>query len=313
MVVFRGYLYDKIQKKREKKGVQPLESSLPIPPKPPEKPKENKGRSKLLTTSRWQGFFQTLFILSIVALYLLIYYYAGNFNEVILPILLLGGFFFLPIGAFVGWIFVDPFQRAKIYRSVRKKNYGIVNFVSKGQRIVSRIKNFDEDLLFVRDAVWHLEPNRVFTMTKEDTDAEISAQYPISPENIATVQGIPTLFLDMNTMRPLTFWKDQGEADPIDLGSTLKGYLMNQLQKNLFFKRTMQMSLILTIVMCFVATWFAYQNNMLLNEDIPQKLDKMQGQIDNIAKRLGVGTNEPQKTATTEPTGGQQEIIQGET
>jgi len=195
-------------------------------------------------------------------------------------IIILGPLCFAPLGIIAGWIFGDPYQRAKLQRNVTKKNYGIVNFVSKGARIMSKIKDFDHDLLFVNEGVWVLECNKVYKTEKDDTKLG-DKQYPILPEHVNNIIGIPTIFLDIDTMRPLSFFKEKGDANPIDLASTLKGYVMNQLAKNMFFKKTFTIMTLIVIILAVANVALTY-----LVYEIAQKVDERLPAIDQLTSRL---------------------------
>lgn len=191
-------------------------------------------------------------------------------------------FFSIPIGLFVGWIFFDPFQRAKAKRFMLKKNYGIVNFVTKGNKIISKIKNFDHDLLWVDDGVWVLESNRVFLQEKTDETDKEEKSHPIRESDFQTLSGIPVLFLSIDTMRPLSFVKEKGDANPIDLASTLKGWVMSQLAKNMFFKKTFTAMSLITIVLLIVAVYFTWENYNVL-----QDLKDIMPALRSLADRSG--------------------------
>jgi hypothetical protein len=207
-------------------------------------------------------------------------------NAGILVIMLLGATGFLPLGMFFGWMIVDPFQRAKAKRMMFKKNYGIVNFVSRGNKIISKIKDFDKDLLFIDEGVWVLEPNRVYKQSKDDCSTAEEEGNPILSRHIHTIIGIPVIFLDIDTMRPLTMFKNEGDANPIDLASTLKGYIMNQLAKNMFFKKTFTVMSILSITLIAVNLYFTYEiyNVTMDLKDLLPKLNSLADRMDALIK-----------------------------
>lgn len=190
--------------------------------------------------------------------------------------------FSVPIGLFLGWIFFDPYQRAKTKRFMMKKNYGIVNFVTKGNKIISKIKNFDHDLLWVDDGVWVLEANRVYLLEKTDETNKEEQSHPLKEGDFLTLSGIPVIFLSIDTMRPLTFHKQVGDANPIDLASTLKGWVMNQLAKNMFFKKTFTAMSLIGIVLTICAVYFSYENYNVL-----QELKDIMPALTTLAERSG--------------------------
>lgn len=195
-------------------------------------------------------------------------------------------FFSVPIGLFLGWMFFDPYQRAKTKRFMLKKNYGIVNFVTKGNKIISKIKNFDHDLLWVDDGVWVLESNRVYKLDKVDENEKEEKSHPLQEDHFLSLTGIPVIFLSIDTMRPLTLHKQEGDANPIDLASTLKGWVMNQLAKNMFFKKTFTAMSLITIVLLIVVAYFTWENYTVLQElkDVLPALQRLADRSGDIVK-----------------------------
>jgi hypothetical protein len=191
---------------------------------------------------------------------------AGARNAGLLVVLLLGAFCFLPVGVFIGWVVMDTHQRAKVMRTLFKRNYGIVNFVSKGKQIISRVKDFDFDLLFVDNGLWILSKNRIYRTEKRDGAYIESEAHPLNGSDISFISGIPTIFLDVDTMMPLKFEHETSEANPIDLGSTLRGWLMNQLAKNMFFKNTFTIMTLLTIGLIAIVVYLSWQNYSMVTD-----------------------------------------------
>lgn len=264
-------------------------------------------KTRVVTKSKVMPILQIIVVSGLMALIFSVYFYwiantpkpDANPGEVIrltnlrelglLLMILLGSMGFGAPFLFLGYVLADPFQRAKVKRSVFKKNYGIVNFVSKGGKILSKIKDFDTDLIWVKDGVWSLESNRVFKQIKSDDPSGIEESYPIMEKHIQNIVGIPVLFLDMDTMRPLTFERHVGDVNPTDLGSTLKGWVMNQLAKNMFFKQTFTILMIIAIAAAGISAYFGYLNytntQKMLNDMMP-KIDEMMKYIE-MSQQVG--------------------------
>lgn len=133
---------------------------------------------------------------------------------------------FMPLGLIIGFILFNPIVRIKAMRQMGKKNYGLVNLVGKGGHIIQKTVDFDGGLLWIKNAVWYLEQNRVANI-----DAPSEDFYNISSDNVRFVSGIPIIYLNMDTMRPLTFFKDDTPIKPAYLGANLKGWTSNQIAK----------------------------------------------------------------------------------
>lgn len=175
---------------------------------------------------------------------------------------LFGMMCFLPLGVVVGWLFLDQYMRCKIMRRFRHKNYGIVNFVHKGgKRITSKIKNLDDDVIVDGTRMWLLRGEGVYY---QDKDVGYVRYASITAENVITLpSNVPELFLDSETMLPLTFHKAMSESNPQQAGAVLSGHIQNQIAKNLFFKRQMQIFYVIMLALTgitFVVVLALYQD-----------------------------------------------------
>jgi len=183
-------------------------------------------------------------------------------------VLLLGCSLFLPLGMILGWVFLDPFMRCKIMRKMTKgrKNFGIVNFVGKGKKIVTRIKNFDEDLIWIKNKCWALTKSGIYELDKDGEQA--TEKQALDPDSFVTVtESVPTMFIDINSMQPLTFEETGREGiAPEELGSTLKGWVDNQMAKVMFLKRSLDMYFLIVILCSIASAYFGYINNQKIIE-----------------------------------------------
>jgi len=196
---------------------------------------------------------------------------AGELNPAfILLIWLFGMLCFLPLGLILGWLFLDPYMRCKMMRRMRGRNYGIVNFMHKGgQRIVSKIKNLDDDVIVENGRMWFLKEKGIYYL---NVNGQTILHKEINTENIKTLPAnVPCLFLDPETMNPITFIKDSTKTNPQEAGAIVLGYIHNQIMKNTLFKKTQTIFYILIIGIVIVNlvlglqlyTWMEEWNNYL--------------------------------------------------
>lgn len=170
-------------------------------------------------------------------------------NEAIITVIMLvGAMMFIPVGMIVGWVMLDPVMRCKILRKVSKNNYGIVNFVGKGKRMVSKIKNFDYGLIWQGDLCWVLTRDKVYQMTKDGNACNEGNK--IDPDSVVTlVDTVPVVFVDMDSMEPLSIvQKDRTPVYPSEIGPSCKAWMDIQRAKLLSHKKTMDILLIIAIV-----------------------------------------------------------------
>ena len=189
--------------------------------------------------------------------------------------LLIGACFFLPIGVFLGWVFLDPYMRCRVIRRLRPtRNYGVVHFVEKGGKRIFNvcIKSFDGSVIEHGKKVWILHGDLIYNLDKKQES------YRLSSEHIITLpMGVPCLFLDSESMQPLTFYREATKISPSEIGGTLLGWLYNQLAKAMFFKRTMQIFYVLTLGVTFITLVLVFQmyNDMSSLKDSISHLEKV--------------------------------------
>jgi len=198
-------------------------------------------------------------------------------------VFIVGGFLFLPMGAIIGWIFLDPYMRCKIMRKMSKgrKNFGIINFVGRGKKIVSRIKNFDDDLIWIKNKCWALTRSGIYEIDKNGE--QVTHNRALDPDSFVTLtDSVPTMFIDIDSMQPLTFETTGREGiSPEELGSVLKGWVDNQMAKVMFLKKTLDMYFLIVILACVASAFFGYQNNSEIME-LKEMVEKLTRQIQQM-------------------------------
>lgn len=218
-----------------------------------------------------------IFAISIFFLLLLYNYFPDN-EVLFIIILLVGVSCFFPIGAIIGWMFLDKYMLCKLLRKTTHRNMGIVNFVGKGKKIISRIKNFDNDLIWIKNKCWVISTKGIYEI---DKNGEMTSDvHPIDPDSIiAMTETVPIMFIDINTMQPLSLHETTKEwIKPEELGSTLKGWVDNQQAKLMFMRRTVDTYFIIVIISCLVSAYFGYQN---MNE-----IESLQAQVEALGQRI---------------------------
>jgi hypothetical protein len=163
-------------------------------------------------------------------------------------IILIGSFMFIPVGMIMGWVAFDSTMRCKVLRKVSKRNYGIVNFVGRGRRIVSKIKNFDYGLIWQEDGCWVLTKDKIFQLTKDGNVANEGKV--LDPDSVLTlVDTVPVIFVDMDSMEPLSIMQSgRVPVYPSEIGANCKAWVDIQRAKLLKGKKAMDILLIVVII-----------------------------------------------------------------
>lgn len=224
--------------------------------------------------------------LALGGLFFLFYMYQTSQNETLfVPILLLGSMMFLPIGMILGWIALDPYMRCKLLRKSTHKNYGLIYFVGKGNKIATKVKNFDDALVWKKNEVWVITKEHVYQITKDGN--AINEGNKIDPDNIITlIDTVPILFVDLDSMQPLSLARDRREGiNPLELGASLKAWADNQLAKALVLRKSLDMYFIIVVIASIAAAAIGYMclNNVMA---LDEKLTIITNQLNNIVSQL---------------------------
>jgi len=219
---------------------------------------------------------------AVIGLFFILFLYLYmHVDWMFIIIMLLGSMMFLPIGMILGWAVLDPYVRCKIFRKLTRKNYGIINFVGKGQKLISKVKNFEQALVWKKNEVWIISEEFIYQLSK-DGDS-IVEKGKIKPECIVTlIDTVPVVFVDVDSMQPLTLARDRREGvNPLELGATLKAWVDNQLAKAMFLKSTYNIYFVIIIGCAIGAILFGYINYTKL-EEITETLKTMSTQIQSL-------------------------------
>ncbi len=196
----------------------------------------------------------TVIWLTAIACFFILYMYLYMYNDyVFLLVVMIGSIMFLPVGMLLGWITFDPYMRCKVLRKITKKNYGILHFVGKGGKMVPKIKNFDQGLIWKEDECWVIAKDFVYQITKDGN--KINEGKRIDPRNIVTlIDTVPTVFVDIDSFEPLRLSSEEREpVNPLEIGSVLKAWVDNQKAKILAGRGRVDIFIIATLLMSIVA------------------------------------------------------------
>lgn len=193
-------------------------------------------------------------------------------------IIIIGTMMFIPVGMIVGWVAFDTVMRCKILRKVSKTNYGIVNFIGKGRRMVSKIKNFDYGLIWQRDLCWVLTRDKVYQLTKDGNAANDG--YVIDPDSVVTlVDTVPVIFVDMDSMEPLSIVQSgRTPVYPSEIGPACKAWMDIQRAKHLSHKKVGDTLLMIIIIAEVAAVVVSF---LTMN-----KVEELQGMIKALQESI---------------------------
>jgi len=170
----------------------------------------------------------------------------------------------MPIFVIIFTYFTSIEFRCKLKRQLLKKNFGIVNLVSKDYKsILSLIKNFDHDIIEIGGKIWIIEPDRIYRKNKETI-------IPIQEKDIKFIAGIPTLYLNADSLYPLTFFKEETKINPAELFAPVNAYIITKEAELLRWKRTYTIGVIILLCLLAISVYYSFStHDMLQNKILP--------------------------------------------
>lgn len=196
---------------------------------------------------------------------------------VLTVVVLVGCMMFIPIGAILGWMF-DPYIRCKMMRRMTKKNYGMINFISKGNKMVAKMKDFDNSLIWKKNECWVLSKEGIHQLTKNGN--ALNEGKVINADSIVTVvDTVPMIYVDLDSFEVLTFAREGRErVKPSEIGSSLKAWEDNQRAKLMSAQKTMNILIVVAVIAAVAAAFLGYLN-MTKMEEISTTLKVIQGYV----------------------------------
>lgn len=179
----------------------------------------------------------------------------------------LGIFFF----AFIFGKWADPIFRCKMLRQLTKKNYMVIAIVQKDGRTISqRVVNAEKDVAIVNNALWVILGGRVYRRDKTGSSkkkdilnafekgTKEEADFQIKADNIVFEEGVPTVYLDSDTITPLDFYRDKATIKPEEVGSALLAYVYNQLAKAMASVSNIRLLLLIILAGVLICAGLGY-------------------------------------------------------
>jgi len=186
------------------------------------------------------------------------------------------GIFAACIGALIGKL-ADPRFRCRQMRRFLHKNYIIVSIVEKDQKTISnRVMNAEMD--YITDGVfaWIAKQGSIYRANSadmspnmfrsEDEFKKSTTFFKIAKKNIRWEEGVPTIYVDRDNVKPLNFFDDKTNVKPNELSSANTAFLSNQRSKDLATNNNAQIIMIIILLASCVAAWFSYQAYTIAGE-----------------------------------------------
>ena len=185
-----------------------------------------------------------------------------------------GGSLLFVLGFILGWLMIDPFQRAKLKRRLTKKNWGIAYIIYKKKYVHPYLFDFSQKVLKIGSRIYHLQDSDVMNQSNDYEDG-------VDPKNIIYMKNIPVVFLDFDDMIPIDLNKEKIDT-PSSLASDLLMWIDAEVYKKVLKnKRVQDIALIVSLILIIVILggfYFMWQNN----QDILKAIHQMSGHTARI-------------------------------
>jgi hypothetical protein len=129
-------------------------------------------------------------------------------------------------GVFIGKL-MDVQWRVWFLRQVTKKDYHILAFTSKDKKNIFRyVINPENDVFVHKGMLFVVERGRIYR------EKNIDDGWLISKAPKASEVGVPVIFCDADSMRPIVFENHTDPVKPSEAGTVLTAWIENQINKN---------------------------------------------------------------------------------
>lgn len=174
-----------------------------------------------------------------------------------LTLIVVGSVSLLLIGLltfFLGRI-LDTHFRAKIMRTITKKDYGILGIASQDRKNIKKVVvNFEHSVIKLGSSVWVIQSGRIYRQEKPETGFSfVNSKGEIMVDTFRYEEGVPILYVDITNLKPLNFYpQETGKVPPEELGSFLSSWIANQIAKGMNVINEYRTFLIIIIVLAIV-------------------------------------------------------------
>jgi hypothetical protein len=220
--------------------------------------------------------------ISIIGLTLIGGYLYTQGVQLAVLMVLLGCMLFIPVGAVMGVFLGDIFRRCSMMRRILSKNYGVINLVqTDGKNIQRFIKNFDDDILELKNGIWIIKDGLIYIDKGEGSETKTGLG------EIKYISGVPTVYLSYESLAPLSLNSNLKTAiNPTNVTPSIRSWLVlkaTELLNNL--GKQAKIGAIIIIGLLLITAYFSYDTN----QRIAKEKTGMQVQVQEIHDNYGSG------------------------
>lgn len=158
------------------------------------------------------------------------------------------------VGVLVGkWL--DVVFRAKVYRAITRKEWGILAIVSPDNKTIKQIvTNFTKDIINIHGKVWVIENQKIYRQDKPERGFRLDKVD--LPKR--WVDGIPCIFVNNESFLPIDVSGTIGSTNPEEVSSVFLAWVNNQLAKGFATVKNQQMLILIAVVLSLCAATLSF-------------------------------------------------------
>jgi len=198
------------------------------------------------------------------------------------------GVFIWILGIIVGR-YLDPFYKGYLLNALLKRQYAIITMVSKdGKELSSYVVSLIKGVINHKGRIYLIDKNRFARENKQEEGFTVTDKTPKYFR-----QGMVQIFVSEESGLPINFIKPDHEMSPLLIGTTINGYIENEIQLGVKkFWGTMQ-ALLLILIFVSIA-------NLLLTWSQGGAIGEING---NVKTLINVTSSNPSVVVGNSQTG----------
>jgi hypothetical protein len=171
---------------------------------------------------------------------------------------------FIGLGGLLIGKLLDVSWRVWLLRQLTKVDWHVLAFISKDKKNIYRYAvNPDKDVVVFRGMLFVTEKGRIYR-EKKVNEGWLFSRAPRSSD-----EGVPVIYVDADSLRPITFQSHEDSVKPSEAGTVLTAWIENQINKN--FEQRDKIFMVVCIcagliLLTGIMAYFGWQESAMVNQ-----------------------------------------------
>lgn len=133
--------------------------------------------------------------------------------------------------------YLDVAYRVKLLRRLTKRDWHMIKLVGLDMKSIQTFAlDINQGIFNVDNGLWYALNGHIYREeTKPDGSKGVKSEdgFIIKPKNVITDEGVPTLFIYKDSMKPANFDRaDKSTIKPEEAGANINGYIATEIEKD---------------------------------------------------------------------------------